>query len=186
MNKTFTPKFSDYTLLAFMFFAFALGSCSTHVEQEVKSTASEPEAVAAEQTTSVTVAAIEKSSDEVYFDLIAKTTNCLGEDLWLGGKLESTDKVTFSNSGAISKTKAYKVTELTATGLNTNNSYLVNNNAGTLWAKYDEKGVIYLQLSEGKMQLKAYPSATPVVVAYQPNPQDGERPDGTLGRWSCQ
>lgn len=182
MNRTYTPKFSDYTFIALFFFALTLGACSTHVEQDKKTT--EPEAVAAKEAASVTVAAIEQPSDEVYFDLIAKTSNCLGEDLWLGGKLESTDKVQLSNSGAISKTKVYKVTELTATGLNTNNSYLVNNNAGTLQAKYDEKGVIYIQLSEGKMQLKAYPSAAPIVVAYQPNPDDGYF-DGSLGRWSC-
>lgn len=183
MDKSSTFRFSDYTLLALFFFVLTLGSCSTHVEQEVKATTSDQEATASE-TTAITVAAIEDQSDEVYFDLIAKTSNCLGEDLWLGGKLESSDNVQLSNSGAISKTKVYKVTELTATGLNTNNSYLVNNNTGTLQAKYDENGVIYLQLSEGKMQLKPYPSATPIVVAFQPNPEDGYF-DGSVGRWSC-
>ncbi|MFD2514168.1 hypothetical protein ACFSRY_09845 [Pontibacter locisalis] len=181
MNKTSTLKFSDYTLLVLFSFALIFSSCSTHIEQEVKTAEAETEIMASKEVTAVTVAAIERPSDEVYFDLIANTSNCLGEDLWLGGKLESSDKVHLSKSGAISKTKVYEVTELTATGLNTNNNYLINN-SGTLQAKYDEKGVVFLQLNEGEIKLKPYHSAAPIVVAYQP--EDGYF-DGTLGRWSC-
>ncbi|WP_299817869.1 hypothetical protein [uncultured Pontibacter sp.] len=165
-----------------MALTFAFASCSTHIDKDKDATAS-TETVAPQKPAAVTVAAIKRTSDEVYFDLIAETKNCLGENLWLGGKLESTDKVVLSNSGAFSKTKVFTVTELTATGLSSNNAYQVNSN-NTLQARYDNKGTIYLQLNDGQMQLKPYPSADPIMVAYQPNPNDGYF-DGTLGRWSC-
>jgi hypothetical protein len=182
MNKISTLKFSGYIFSFIFFILLTLGSCSTHVEQDLKT--KEPEAISKADKNTVTIAAIEKPTDEIYFDLIAKTYNCLGEDLWLGGKLESSDDVKLSKSGAISKTKVYKVTELTATGLSTNTSYLLNNNTKTLNAKFDEKGVIYLQLNEGKMQLKPYQSATPIVLAYQPNSK-ADQADEALGSWSC-
>ncbi|MBC5993913.1 hypothetical protein [Pontibacter cellulosilyticus] len=185
MDKNFTSKFSDYTLFAYFFIALLLGACSTHVEQDKKESTAETETAAPQKHSAVTVAAIEKTADEVYFDLIAETDNCLGEDLWLGGKLESTDKVVLGNSGAFSKTKVFTVTELTATGLSTNNTYLVSNNNNLLQAKYDNKGTIYLQLRDGQMQLKAYPTAKPIVVAYQLDPEEGYY-DGSLGNWRCQ
>ena len=184
MDKNFTSKLSDYTLLASLFIALLFGACSTHVEQDKKETTAETDTAAPQENSAVTVAAIEKTADEVYFDLIAETDNCLGEDLWLGGKLESTDKVVLGSSGAFSKTKVFTVTELTATGLNTNNSYLVNSN-NLIQAKYDNKGTIYLQLRDGQMQLKAYPSAKPIVVAYHLDPEESYY-DGSLGNWLCQ
>ena len=184
MRKIFTPKPSDYTLLASLFIALILGACSAHVEQDKKATVAENKDTTAKQVSAVTVAAIEQTADEVYFDLIAETNNCLGEDLWLGGKLESADKLVLSNSGAFSKTKVFTVTELTATGLSSNNTYQVSNNSDLLQAKYDNNGTIYLQLSDGQMQLKAYPSAKPIVVAYQPHAQHRYY-DGTIGDWQC-
>lgn len=185
MKKKYTPKFSDYTLSAFFFIVLLLSACSTHVEPEKKKTSANTESVRTpEKVYAITVAAIEKTSDEVYFDLIAETNNCLGEDLWLGGKLESTEKVVLSNSGAFSKVKEFTVTELTATGLRSNNTYQVNSNNNLLLARYDNKSTIYLQLSDGQMQLKAYPSAKPIVIAYQPNPKDGYY-DGSLSNWRC-
>jgi hypothetical protein len=184
MDRTFTFKISDYTLFIFLTIVLAFISCSTQIEQEIKETTAQTENAEPKKHQAITVAAIERISDEVYFDLIAETQNCLGEDLWLGGKLESTDKLVLSKSGAFSKTKVFTVTELTATGLRSNNTYLVNNNHNTLQAKYDNHGTIYLQLSNGQMQLKAYPSADPIVMAYQTNPEDGYY-DGTVGHWSC-
>ncbi|GAB3202859.1 hypothetical protein ABID22_001107 [Pontibacter aydingkolensis] len=183
MDKTFTSKISDYTSFFFFALVLFLPSCTTHVEQETEE-ATTTTNFAPEKASLITVAAIERTADEVYFDLIAETDNCLGEDLWLGGKLQSTDKVVLSNSGAFSKTKEYVVTELTATGLNSNNTYQVNNNNNLIRAKYDNKSTIYLQLSDGHMQLKPYPSAAPIVVAYKTVPENGYY-EGSLGQWRC-
>ncbi len=184
MDKTFTFKISDYTLFSILSFVLIFISCSTHIEQEIKETTAQTETTLPVKHKVITVAAIDKITDEVYFDLIANTQNCLGEDLWLGGKLVSKDKVILSNSGAFSKTKVFTVTELTATGLSSNNTYLVNDKYNTLHAKYDEKGTIYLQLSDGEILLKAYPSAAPIVMAYRSNSADGYY-DGSVGHWSC-
>mgnify|MGYP005748531193 CR=1 FL=1 len=184
MNKTSTSKFSDYTLLIFLLIAFLFHSCSAHVEQDSKEAMAGTETEVPKKAIAVTVAAIKKTADEVYFDLIAETDNCLGEDLWLGGKLESADKLVVSNSGAFSKTKVFTVTELTATGLSTNKPYQVSDNSNLLQAKYDNKETIYLQLCDGQLQLKAYPSAKPIVVAYQPHTESSYY-DGNLGDWRC-
>ncbi len=163
-----------------------IAACSAHVERETdkKQQDTTVAVVASKKVPSVTVASFQSQSDEVYFDLIANTSSCLGEDLWFGGKLESQSKAYLANSGGITQQKVYRVTELTATGLNSNNSYKVNNNTNTLRAVVSEKGEIFLQLSQGQLQLLPQANEEPLVLAYQPNPSDGYY-DGTIGRWSC-
>ncbi|GAB3824253.1 hypothetical protein GCM10028895_32280 [Pontibacter rugosus] len=185
MNKNSTLKISDVNSFVLIIVSLlVLASCSARVEREVDEQHNTTAVVAPIKAPSITVAAIENASDEVYFDLIAETSNCLGEDLWLGGKLESNDKVSLASSGAISPSKVYRITELTATGLNSNSSYLVNNKAHTLKAVTGSRGVVYIQLSQGQLQLVPQTDAKPLVLAYQPNPAEGYY-DGLAGRWSC-
>lgn len=126
MYKISTSDKSDLTLLAFLFFLLLLfSSCTTRVEKEVQEHQKATAAVAAVEDAAVTVAAFNNIPDEVYFDFIAKTSGCLGKDVWLGGKLEHIRKVLVANSGALFPVKEYKVTELTAVGLSTNNNYTV-------------------------------------------------------------
>lgn len=188
MNKISTPVISDLNLLTLLILPLLmLVSCSPRVErdadnqQDMEATAT---IVGPTDVPAVTVAAIENQSDEVYFDLIANTSNCLGEDLWFGGKLESYNKAVLANSGAFLQQKVYRITELTATGLNSNSSYLVNNKANMLRAVVDKNGVIFLQLSQGQLQLVPQQKSKPVVLAYQPKATDGYL-DGSVGRWSC-
>lgn len=185
MNKIFTTVTSELNRFVFLLAPlFILAACSARVEPKATDQQEATANAVSTQASPVTVAAIENSSDEVYFDLIANTSNCLGEDLWLGGKLESESKATLAQSGAISHHKAYKITELTATGLNSNNIYQVNNRTNTLRAVVNPDGVIYLQLGQGQLQLLPQANNKPLVLAYQPNPADGYY-DGTVGRWSC-
>ncbi|AKD02689.1 hypothetical protein PKOR_05570 [Pontibacter korlensis] len=164
-----------------------LTACSTHVEREAtekKLQEATVAVVAPKNVPTVTVASFQNESDEVYFDLIANTSSCLGEDLWFGGKLESHSKAMMAKSGGSSYQKVYKITELTATGLNSNNSYKVDNKTNTFRAVVDKDGTIFLQLSQGQLQLVPQANAKPLELAYQPNPSEGYY-DGTIGRWSC-
>ena len=185
MDIKFTLRTSAYILPALFLITTAFTSCSTQLREEEgrQESANTTTQAAAPKQNPVTIAAIEKTSDEVYFDLIAETDQCLGENLWLGGKLESTDKVVLSDTGAFSKVKEFVVTELTATGLNSNNLYQVNN-SNLLQAKYDEGGIIYLQLNTTQMQLRSYAKAEPIVVAYQPQAEESYF-DGSLSNWRC-
>ncbi|WP_299760249.1 hypothetical protein [uncultured Pontibacter sp.] len=187
MNKISTPVISVINRIALLLLPLTfVAACSAHVEREPEQ--KQPDAavavVASKKVPTVTVASFQNQSDEVYFDLIAKTSNCLGEDLWFGGKLESHSKAVLASSGAYSHQKVYKVTELTATGLNSNSSYKVDNNANTLHAVVDKDGVIFLQLSQGQLQLVPQANGESVVLAYQPNANEGYF-DGSIGRWSC-
>ncbi|MCX2741910.1 hypothetical protein [Pontibacter anaerobius] len=187
MRRTSTSVISVLNRIAFLLlFLFFVAACSAHVEREAdkKQQDATVAVVTSKKVPSVTVASYENQSDEVYFDLIANTSNCLGEDLWFGGKLESQNKAMLANSGAFSQQKVYIVTELTATGLNSNNSYKVDNKSHTLRAVVDKDGVIFLQLSQGQLQLVPQANADPLVLAYQPNPTSGYY-DGSVGRWSC-
>ncbi|WP_276498583.1 hypothetical protein [Pontibacter litorisediminis] len=163
-----------------------MAACSAHVERDAAKEQQTPTVavVASKEVPAITVASFQSQSDEVYFDLIANTSNCLGENLWFGGKLESQSKAVLASSGAYTQQKVYRVTELTATGLNSNNSYRVNNSGNTLRAVVSETGEIFLQLSQGQLQLEPQANAKPLVLAYQPNPKEGYY-DGTVGRWSC-
>ncbi|MDX5421552.1 MAG: hypothetical protein LPK14_04810 [Hymenobacteraceae bacterium] len=168
----------------FFFLPFLFSACSARVELESDEQKAAPTPVAAKEVPAVTVAAIEGTSDEVYFDLIAETTNCLGENLWFGGKLEGATHLAPGNAGADSPKRTYEVTELTATGLSSNQSYVIENSSKTLKAYSDEDGVIYIQLSEGKLRLAPKAGSSPVIVAYNPSQSD-DYFDGVADRWSC-
>ncbi|GHA65841.1 hypothetical protein [Pontibacter akesuensis] len=142
-------------------------------------------AVAPKQAPAVTVAAITEPSEEVYFDLVARTSNCLGENIWFGGKLVSEEKISLASSGAITEAKVYRIAELTATGLNSNKNYQVSNDKNTLKAVTGSQGEVYIQLTQGELLLLPQEDEQPLVLAYQPNPTDGYY-DGMPGRWSCE
>ncbi|TPE45418.1 hypothetical protein [Pontibacter mangrovi] len=188
MYKTFTSVISGlnrFVVLALPL--LILGACSAHIDRDAEKQTQQENTVATiapKEVPSVTVASFQSESDEVYFDLIANTSSCLGEDLWFGGKLEGQPKAMLGQSGALTHQKVYRITELTATGLNSNNSYLVDNKANTLRAVVDNKGNIFLQLSQGRLQLLPREDAKPLVLAYQPDATDGYL-DGSVGRWSC-
>ncbi|MFD2999966.1 hypothetical protein ACFS7Z_06315 [Pontibacter toksunensis] len=182
MYKISTSDKSDLTLLAVLFFLLLLfSSCTARVEKEVQGHQKTTEAVAAEEAAAVTVAAFNNTSDEVYFDFIAKTSGCLGEDVWLGGKLESKRKVMLSNSGAIFPVKEYQVTELTAVGLSTNNNYAVQDEEQIMKGVSRGNGVIHLQLTEGELELLSPSNTDPVVLAYEPIIMSKK----IAGTWSC-
>lgn len=187
MNKRSTSALSELNLFALLILPlFVLASCSARVELDDKEQQQGTTAtvVAPKDVPTVTVAAYNNAADEVYFDLIANTAGCMGEDLWLGGKLERDTKVSLANSGAVSHSKVYRITELTATGLQSNSVYLVNNQTHTLKATTDKDGTVYLQLAQGQLQLLPDATGKPVVLAYQPNPVEGYY-DGTVGSWRC-
>lgn len=190
MNKTFTPEKFESTLLALLFMVmiiFLISSCSTGVEREAKNTSKADEAIAkVEQPTVMvsSVASIEEPAEETYFDLIAKTSSsCLGEDLWIGGKVESANKLVKNRAEGSKLQKVYEVKELTATGLNSNTIYTLLNEEGTLQAVCDESGVLYIKLAEGPLQLVSSSDDSPVTVAYEPIFAINTSSEG--GQWSC-
>ncbi|MFD2246894.1 hypothetical protein [Pontibacter ruber] len=161
-------------------------SCSARVEKEPEEqTALTVAETAPKQEAAITIAAIETQSEEAYFDLIAETSGCLGENLWIGGKIARTDNAAPGNTGATTKGNAYKLTNLTATGLSSNSTYTLSNNEGTLKAVGDDNGTLYIQLSEGALQLVSPDGNQPVVVAFQTSPEDGYY-NGKPGSWHCQ
>lgn len=182
MYKISTSDKSDLSLLAVLFLMLLLfSSCTARVEKEVQEHQKTTAAVAAEEDAAVTVAAFNNTSDEVYFDFIAKTSGCLGEDVWLGGKLESIRKVMVANSGALFPVKEYKVTELTAVGLSTNNNYAVQDKEQILKGISKGNGVIHLQLIDGELELLSPSNSHPVVLAYEPVIMSKT----IAGTWSC-
>ncbi len=178
MKKIFTPGFSDVTSLSLLFLILLLQvSCTARVEQQEQQ-AIVP--IATTQNTSVILGVLEAPAGEVYFDLIAETADCLGENVWIGGKLESTDNLALSKTGALRKSKAYQVKELTATGLSTNHNYTFRDQNNALQAVVAEDGTIRLQLRNGALQLSTMPGDAPIVLAFQQTASVG---DGT--EWSC-
>ncbi|MBB6609774.1 hypothetical protein H7F15_01875 [Pontibacter sp. Tf4] len=130
----------------------------------------------------VTLAALTVPSNEAYFDLIVETSECLGENLWIGGKVEclppaGKPKATFAQ-------RRFAVKELTATGLSTYNSYKLRNNYGTLKAISDRSGHVILQLQEGPMQLQPTTGEAPIIVAYK-RTLPGAVHDDSVGNWIC-
>lgn len=184
MKRTFTSVYSG-VYLNITCLLLLLCSCTARVDREPNEKQVAKATVPVKEKGAVTVAAIAASSDEVYFDLIAETSGCLGENLWIGGKIEGTEKKNSSKSGDTFKSKQFEVKELTATGLNTNSSYKLQNGAGMIKAVCDDKGVVYIQLSEGQLQLLTDSDKNPVIVAYQPQIADNYL-DGTVGNWTCQ
>jgi hypothetical protein len=185
MVRTSTLKNSDLSFWAISVSLF-LFSCSPQAEHRTERQADVLQTNTMEQhTEAVTVAAIEEPIDEAYFDLIANTSACLGEDLWIGGKVESTNKVSLSKAGAITKHKVYEVKDLTATGLNTNSYYTLRDSAGTLRAVSDEEGVLRIQLQDGQLQLMPRVGRGAIMVAYKA-PATNSQKYSADGNWKCQ
>ncbi|MCC9135832.1 hypothetical protein ACFSKU_17560 [Pontibacter silvestris] len=185
MKRTFTSVNSGLYLLVVCCLLLFYSSCTTRVDHKAKEQQVTELPVPVKETGTITVAAIAAANDEVYFDLIAETSACLGENLWIGGKVESAEKMALGKSGDISPSKVYEIKELTATGLSTNSSYTLSNGAGIIRAACDDKGVVYIQLSEGQLQLLTASNTKPVIVAYQPQ-ADNAYVNGTVGNWTCQ
>ncbi|MBD1397278.1 hypothetical protein H9Q13_08890 [Pontibacter sp. JH31] len=184
MQKFFTLETSDLSLWVVLT-ALLLVSCSPKVEHKAENLTSSPQATTAPSVGAITVAAMDEPVEEAYFDLIAKTSACLGEDLWIGGKVESTNKVALSKAGAITKQKVYEVKDLTATGLNTNSYYTLRDSAGTLKAIANEEGVLQIQLQEGSLKLLPRTGQGAILVAYQA-PSAGTQAKSREGSWHCQ
>lgn len=184
MKRFFTPNFKELTLTAFTLLTL-FSACSTRVERDEKAMAKQ-EPVVATQPNAVTVAAIQAPEDEAYFDLIAETSSCLGENLWIGGKVESSRQMALTKSGDITHIKVYRIKELTATGINSNQSYTFEENAGILKATYAGSDMLHLQLNDGELQLmhSAATGAEPVVLAYHTT-KPNELQTGKAGNWSC-
>lgn len=186
MNKTSTSTKSDLTLVALLsllLLIFLISSCSTRMDREVTSEASAKEVIAKTQQPAATVASIEVPTEEAYFDMIAKTSSCLGEDLWIGGKVQTSAKVIKTAAGSTNIQKVYEVKDLTATGLNSNDNYTLLNEEGTLKAVYDEEGVLYIKLAEGPIKLISKSGTKPLTVAYEPVLAINS--EGESGFWRC-
>ena len=182
MRKTSTSELSDLTLLASLFLMVLLyNSCTARVDRNAQEPATEQEPpMAAEQKAPVTLAAIEAPAGEAYFDLIAATADCLGENVWIGGKVQSADKLALSKTGALHKTKVYQVTELTATGLSSVTWYTFRDQDNALLAVDDNDGHVNLQLRDGALKLSPMPGDAPIVVAFHQTASVGSGTD-----WSC-
>lgn len=184
MYRISTSEKSDLALIAalFILLLLSLASCTARVEKEVSEQQKAMEAVVAEEDTAVTVAVLHDASDEIYFDLVAKTSGCFGEDLWLGGKMESKRKVVRASSGALFQAKEYLITEVTATGLSSNKVYAVQNGASALKGVSKGDGVIHLQLMEGHLEVLSQSNTHSVVLAYEPVQLSKK----LAGTWNCQ
>jgi len=185
MKESFTlPKHSDLSLWG-LFLLLLLYACSPRVEQDAESQAKQAPPTPDIPGQTHTVAEIEAPAEEAYFDLIAKTSDCLGEDLWIGGKVESTNKVALSKAGAMTNQKVYEIKDLTAAGLNSNSYYMLWDSAGILKAVFDEEGVLHIQLQEGPIKLVPRAGHGPIMVAYQAPETDKPQSDAD-GNWLCQ
>ncbi|MCC9168472.1 hypothetical protein [Pontibacter harenae] len=183
MNKIYTSNYSNlYFLITGLL--LLISSCTPRVEankdQSQEATAVVSPAVKPEPV--VTVLSIEKPTEEVYFDLVANTSNCLGETLWIGGKAQSGEEAVLDDKGVLKPNTVFEVKELTATGIETNNSYTLDNAKGTLKAVYDKNGVLQIQLGDGPLQLiPRSGNARTITVAHQAIPADM----GYVGHWTC-
>lgn len=131
----------------------------------------------------VTIAALTVPANVAYFDLIVETSECLGENLWIGGKIECLPPAN-KHSQRLTQ-RRFAVKELTATGLSTYNSYKLRNNYGTLKATDGKGGKVFLQLQEGPMQLQPVTGEAPIIVAYQHTLPEAVY-DHSAGTWICE
>lgn len=176
MKKFFTLNTSDLPFLIILA-AILFTSCSTHLEKETIDPAGLGTTKIVKELPVVTVATLDATAnDEGYFDLIVETAGCLGENLWIGGKLES-------KAGGTTEENEFEVTQFTATGLNTNILYALENKKGTIKAVSNEAGVLQLQLQEGLLQLRPVTSSGQIAIAFHKN--DSEKAEYQLGYWSC-
>lgn len=173
--KLLVSRISDITSLLLL--AFVLYT-SQPEKPQIQASSAQP----GPPPTPVTLAALTVPADEAYFDLIVETAECLGENLWIGGKIEC-----LSPDGAPKAPltqRRFAVKELTATGLSTYNSYNLRNNYGTLKAIGDKSGRVILQLQEGPMQLQPTSGEAPIIVAYQRTLPEAVYND-SAGNWIC-
>ena len=136
--------------------------------------------------TPVTVAALIVPANEAYFDLIVETSECLGENLWIGGKLECIPAADLNRAGHTPKNRQFALKELTATGLSTYNSYKLRNTNGTLKAIGASHGKVFLQLQEGRMQLQPTSGEAPIIMAYQRTLPEAVYRNDSAGNWICE
>jgi hypothetical protein len=179
MYRNSTSKNSSFSF-GTLFLLLLLFSCSPRVEQDAKSQVDTAQAATEQPVEVLPVETVEEPIEEAYFDLIANTSGCLGEDLWIGGKVESTNKVALSKAGAITNEIVFEVKDLTATGLNTNSFYTLRDTAGTLKAFYDEEGVLRIKVQEGPLKLVPRAGHGSILVAYH------EKQNSHDGSWRCQ
>lgn len=176
MKRIFTLNISDLPFLITLV-TILFSSCSTRVEKEAMDQAGLETTKIVKEIPVITVATLDAvATDEGYFDLIVETSGCLGENLWIGGKLES-------KTGGTTGENEFDVTQFTATGLNSNVSYALENQAGTIKAVSNEAGVLQLQLQEGLLKLRPVTSSGPILIAYHKNESD--KPEYQPGYWSC-
>ncbi|MEJ8758423.1 hypothetical protein WG947_15525 [Pontibacter sp. H259] len=173
MKKPIISRISDITSLVLL--AFVWYTSLPEKEQKQTSTVTY-----SPSPTPVTVAALVVPANEAYFDLIVETSECLGENLWIGGKVESIPATTNNYTH-----RNFTLKELTATGLNTYSSYKLRNTNGTLKAIEDEEGRVFLQLQEGQMQLQPTSGEAPIIMAYQRTLPEAVQQDDSVGNWIC-
>jgi hypothetical protein len=178
MKIPFTSRIADISSL--LLFAVVLYTSRPEKQQE-------PQTIAPQiKQSPVTVAALSVPTNEAYFDLIMETSECLGENLWIGGKIECIPADTVIKLSQHSRSRHFALKDLTATGLNTYNSYKLRNTNGTLKAIGDRNGRVFLQLQEGQMQLQPTTGEAPIIVAYQRTLPEAVYHDDSAGNWICE
>jgi hypothetical protein len=173
MKIPFTSRIADISSLTLL--AVVLYTSRPEKQQEPMRTPPETEQPP------VTVAALLVPSNEAYFDLIVETSECLGENLWIGGKVEC-----IPEPAANYNHRQFAVKELTATGLSTYSSYKLRNTNGTFKAIGAKNGRVFLQLQEGQMQLQPVTGEAPIKMAYQRTLPEAVYQNNTAGNWICE
>lgn len=174
MKKIFTLNTSELSFLITLV-AILFSSCSTRVEKEaIDSTGLETSKIVKEIPV-ITVATLNATKNGGYFDLIVETSGCLGENIWIGGKLEN-------KTGGTTGEDEFEITQFTATGLDSNVSYALENKEGSIKAVSSEAGVMQLQLQEGILKLRPITSSGQIAIAYH---TDSDKSDYQSGYWSC-
>jgi len=174
MKKPLISRISDISSLVLL--AFVLYTSRPEKQEQTSMAIPSPPPA-----TPVTLAALTVPTNEAYFDLIVETSECLGENLWIGGKVECiTVPATNYNH------RRFAVKELTATGLNTYSSYKLRDTSGTIKAIEDKNGRVFLQLQEGQMQLQPTSGEDPIIMAYQRTLPEAVQKDNTAGNWICE
>lgn len=175
MKKIFTLNTSKLSFLITLV-AFLFSSCSTRVEKEAQNSTGLETTKIIKEIPVITVATLDTTAiSGGYFDLIVETTGCLGENIWIGGKLEDESEGTTGEP-------EFEITQFTATGLNSNVSYALENEEGTIKAVSNEAGVIQLQLQEGTLKLRSITSSGQIAITYHNDPDKSGYPSGY---WSC-
>jgi hypothetical protein len=175
MKKIYTLSTFKTTFFVTLIAVFIF-SCSARVEKEVIDSTSLETTKTVKEIPVVTVATLNATAaNKGYFDLIVETADCLGENLWIGGKLENiTEEITGEDE--------FKVTQFTVTGLKSNLSYALENTEGTVKAVSTKAGIMQLQLQEGILKLRPISSSAQISIAYHTSSDISEY---NSGYWSC-